>query len=829
MKKRHLMCGAAAAAALTGLAGPAAAQGDAARDEIIVSARKTEESLQEAPIAVTAMTAQDLAERSIRNIDDVARFVPGLSFSQAFGRSTDRPVIRGQSNVLANVQFGVEAGAAYFVDGIYYPSSIQTLDFNLIRQVEVIRGPQSALYGRNTYSGAINFITQDAPQDFTARMRGRVANGGESMLGGSLGGQLIPGVLGMMVSASYYEYNGQHTNEITGKKVGSEETWNITGLFNFNPSDAFKAKLRIGYQQDNDGPIPLFLKGSADNNCLPGFRSNRYRAGGTLNATPGGQNRNQYFCGVIAPQPVRLNTSTGLKGELDGTAFDGIEREMLIAGLVMDWAISDSVTITSQTGFRNENEKFGADSDHSDANIFTGSPLTTESFFANTSRDDIRDWSQEIRLEYRPTDRFRFLVGGFYYDYENKGTDITRQSGEAGVPHAANAIAAGCVGATVTCSDTSTTKNWAVFGLAEFGITDTLSITGEVRYMEEQKTFIQYGQTGNIRFPLAGVSGETDEDYVTPRVTLDWQASPDLLLYAVYAQGVKPGGLNGIDGQGVGRPQYLPEKADSYEIGAKATMFDGKLTANLSGYYIESSDVQLTTAIPATTAVNSIVTNQGQGEILGLEAEFVLRPNDSWEFTANYAWTRPEFTSGCDQDEWILTSGGGNFFGPGDPRNASFNGIFGGTASCDISGRRYPLSSEHMASGSASYSRPVSNNMEGFFSVNATYESSKFVQVHNLAETGDAFILGAQMGVRGEGWSVNVFGRNLTDEDSITAATRWFDFRYGLGPNVGAILGDGGAVTPAPGANGANTSFPRGLFGSLRRPMQVGVEFSVEF
>jgi outer membrane receptor protein involved in Fe transport len=656
MKHLKWMSGVAACAVATGLGALAPAM--AQSDEIVVSARKTEEGLQEAPISVSAITAAEIQERGIRNIDDIARFAPGLSFSQAFGRSTDRPVIRGQSNVLANVQFGVESGTAYFVDGIYYPTTLQSLDFNLVKQVEVIRGPQSALYGRNTYAGAINFITLDPSEEgYRARLRGRAATGGEKQISGNVGGPIIPGVLGVLVSGNYYEYDGQWTNELTNKKVGQEESWNGTAIVTFTPFDGLKAKGRVTYQQDNDGPLPLFLLGSAQNNCFPGFRSNFYRGGGALSATPGALNRNQYYCGVIPPGPVRLNTENipGTPTIVDGTAFDGIERELLVSGLTVDWELFNGFTLTSQTGYRNETEKFGTDSDHSDANIFTGNPLLTESLFANTSRDDIRDWSQEIRATWTPSERFRFMVGGFYYWQENIGVDITKTSGEAGVFFGQRSLGAsstvnlgsgvgidpGCTAAS-TCSDRSTVKNWAAFGLAEIGLTDTISITGELRYMEETKTLAQYNGGGFLVFPtvLPGPASNT-ENYLTPRVTLDWQATSDLLFYFVFAEGVKPGGFNGTTGVSIGLPTYLPETANSFEIGAKTQWFDGKLTANFAAFMIDSTDVQLTTAVPASlTAVNSVVTNQGEGKTYGIEAEFRLVPSDNWEFTANYALSR---------------------------------------------------------------------------------------------------------------------------------------------------------------------------------------------
>jgi outer membrane receptor protein involved in Fe transport len=164
MKKISQVALAVSTVCAMGLAAQAEAQQPSTMlEEIIVTARKSAETLQDVPVAVSAFNAEAITKRQIQSVEDVARFTPGFIFSKAFGRSTDRPIIRGQSNVLAGVQFGVESGAAYFVDGVYYPGDIQSLDLSDLERVEVIRGPQSALYGRNTYSGAINFVTRSPP------------------------------------------------------------------------------------------------------------------------------------------------------------------------------------------------------------------------------------------------------------------------------------------------------------------------------------------------------------------------------------------------------------------------------------------------------------------------------------------------------------------------------------------------------------------------------------------------------------------------------------------------------------------------------------------
>jgi outer membrane receptor protein involved in Fe transport len=140
---------------------------DQGLQEIVITARKFQETLSDAPVSVSAVTSDSINELGLNSIEDFARQATGLSFSQAFGRSTDRPVIRGQSNVLAGVQAGVETGAAFFVDGVYYQGDIQGFDPQSIERVEIIKGPQSALYGRNTYAGAINYITKDPSEKFS--------------------------------------------------------------------------------------------------------------------------------------------------------------------------------------------------------------------------------------------------------------------------------------------------------------------------------------------------------------------------------------------------------------------------------------------------------------------------------------------------------------------------------------------------------------------------------------------------------------------------------------------------------------------------------------
>lgn len=822
MKKsnRSVLWGAAAASLVAGLgvgAPTAYAQDEGVEesDVIVVTARRQEETLIETPASVSAFDSEAMERLQIESVDDVARHTPGLSFSRAFGRSTERPVIRGQSNVLANVQFGVESGTAYFLDGLYYPGSIQSLDLGSVERVEVIRGPQSALYGRNTYAGAINFITRRASDEFEFRSSARGAEHGEYDLRASVEGPLGPGV-GAILSLRHYQYDGEFDNAVNGETVGSEETFSVAGALDWEMTPNFGVRLRASANFDDDGPLALFLQPAASNNCMPGRRSLAFWP------NSGSANDNQYYCGVIAPGQVALNTSAAV-GPLpivpgvpatalfspappgpyntgDGTAFDGIERETFLVSALTSWDIGGSgYTLNFDAAYRSEMEKFGSDSDHSSVNVIT--TPGTEAFFANTNRDDIDDYSLEVRLTSPRDDRFRWMLGAYYFDQEIIGNDITFTDLEG----------------RHTRDDFSTLTNRALFGMIEFDLTETITLSLEGRSAEETKTLDDNGTAGG---PVTFSRSVTFENF-TPRATLRWMPSDDLSFYAIYAEGVKPGGLNGSIGAAVARPEYAQEESENYELGMHGSFWDGRLQVNLAGYYIEATNVQLTTAIPplsGTGATTSIVTNQGAGEIQGVEFDFNWRPTDDLTLGGSYAWTLPEFTEGCDEDQWTLTSGGGLLTSPVGAGVGTAQPGF--TGNCSIAGNRYPLTSEHQVSFNFDYRPGIDlGGMEFFAQGDVTYESSKFVQVHNLAETGDATLVGGRMGLEGEHWSLGLFGRNLTDEDSITMATRWLQTPYFtfLSPTLNTT------------ASGYSRGVPRAFFGSLRRGRTFGLELRYQY
>ena len=788
----------------------AEASSQEAIEEILVTARKRTERLQEVPVAVAVVDAAAIEQRGLQSIDDVARFTPGLSFSKAFGRATERPVVRGLGNVLAGVQFGVESGAAYFIDGIYYPGDLQGLNLNDLEQVEVVKGPQSALFGRNSYAGAINFTTKSPTEEFSSDARALFASDGEQDIRASMSGPLIPGVLGGSISLRSYDFDGQWTNMVTQQLIGDESTDSISGMLEWTPTERTRIRLRGMVQEDDDGTRPLFLQDATMNNCFPGLRA--------LSSWPTSRssNNNQYFCGDIAPGTVALNDmdqvgETIVRPDVpnggflpggttffgrpysttDGTAFDGVNREINLVSLLLEHEFVNGYALTLSSAYRHEDLSTGSDSDHSSVNFkfsggTPGEPFE-ESFFAISRINETEDYSVEVRFDSPQDEAFRWMVGAFLFDQNIEGSDI--------VFRGPNEL-----------EDTQELENLAFFGSIGYDFSDRLTGSAEIRYMEETKMLNEVG----------GFVGEDTWSSTSPRLTLNYQWTDNVMIYGSFAQGAKPGGFNGDAGVDVNTTIYEQEESTNYELGLKSTLMDRRLMANAAIFFTDVQDVQLTTPIqiPATQNLSSIVTNQGAGEVFGVELDLAYYVSDNLIVGANYALADSKFTEGCDEFQWTLTSGGGKWTG-----NATNSADFSGMGDCSITGNQFPLSSQHQAAGYLNYTALISGNLEFFFNAHITYESAKPVQVHNQAWAPQATVVGTRFGINGEDWTLAVIGRNLTNEDAPPMVTRWLALPYFSFTSLNV----------ASNIPGADTGTPRAFFGSLRRERQYGVEFIYRF
>jgi outer membrane receptor protein involved in Fe transport len=790
-----------AAALMPLLATPVAAQvaADAgAAEEIIVTARKTTERLQDAPLAVSVVGADKIDRLGFNSITDLSRAVAGLVFDDSFGRDANRPVIRGQANILG------DSGVAFFIDGIYFNGSLADYDVDTIARIEVAKGPQSALYGRNTYSGAINIISKSPTDKWSGRIQADISEGAVYDVTAAISGPIAPG-LGIAVGGRFFENEGLFTNTFDNSPIGVQQTRSGYGMLKYDDGGPIRASLRANYNATKDGQPAIFATDANNNNCL--------RDNGALFRGNG-----RYFCGVIQPQPI----ATDYVRQFSPGDFVGNEIDTLNTGLNIDVDLSDSLTLTSLTGYNNRVATTRTDGDYSPFNfqgvIFSTFPVgpgvfsaaSQKSDFTFSSRSKRTDWSQELRLEYKK-DRARILLGGYYFDQDVQTNDNRVLPANAQALADANmaaARAAACArnpACRVILPDTSrlvesrnnstdNIRNWAIFGSVQYDLTEQFSITAEGRYQEERiRTFAQSAsaQAGNIGNP---VRAEATFKKFLPRVTLSYKVTPDNLLYAVYAQGQKPGGFNGASAISIGKVSFGPEDVESFEIGSKNSFLDGGLTLNLAFFHNNIDGYQLTQPVqvvnpPLPPVTTSAIENAGDARINGFEIELSARPSREITLTANYAYADAKFRRGFDENQGVL-----NDVADDGLVNCSTGDQFPSITGCqslfgNITGKRVPRAPQHSVFVDFDYRREIgSSGWTGFFGINAYLLSTSFDQVHNLASTGDSVVSDARLGVQNKNFRLQFYVRNLFDEDAVQQIIRYADVNRDLRRNFIAGL-----------------------------------------
>ena len=799
----------AAALGLPSAVAQEGAGGNAIVEEVIVTARKLEESLQETPVAVTAVTAAQMESWGLDGLADISKITAGLIFDSEFARGANRPVIRGQANILN------DSGVSYFIDGVYVSGSIDDYDLNDVERVEVVKGPQSALYGRNTYSGAINIITRSPGDAFGGRIRLELAEDEQFLVSASLSGPLSE-VLSGGLTLRHYEMGGPFTNQFDGSDIGEQQSRSVSGVLEFTPSEQLSIRARAYYAERDDGQPAVMATRYFDNNC--------YIDNGSLYGGAG-----RYFCGEVAPGDISSDWPVQAPDTRD-------TDENTQLSLKIDYQINDAWSLTSITGYNDRNEEFVIDGDYLPTS-FHVSNFTPNGFpfggfadgppflyaYAGTMTDftfatatATESWSQEVQFRFSG-DRLQGLLGAYYFDQDQTARDIREVSEAQQGLAQANWFAEfrrmqGLCAANFLCESMApffgsaivvprdvnglSIKNAALFGMVSFDLADNLGLTLEARYQDEkidQEAVVQ--DLGNPAD--APVLASASFDGLLPRITLDWRPTPNNMLYLVYAQGTKPGGFNGTVAIEAGIPTFDEEDVDSIEIGAKNVFAGGQATANFAAFFNQVEGYQLTQNVRSGQNTTSATVNAGDADIFGLEAEIQARPQaaQGLTLTLNYAWTDTEFQRGFDQNQGVLLDAADDGMincSTGDqfPEVDGCTSLFG-----DIKGKRIPRTAKHQLFADAEMRRPFAGGgWSWFIGANLAYESSKFAQVHNEAETGDATLVNLRLGLVSDRYAIRVWGRNLTGEDTAYTVLRYaepeaFRRNFAVAPRRDATFG----------------------------------------
>ena len=565
---------------------PAIADEAAEIEEVLVTARLKEETVQDVPISISVISSDTLEQASIVDVQDLSLLTPGLVSSSAFGRINASPSIRG----LVNAGLGEEQTVAFFVDGVYISgrTGLNASYFGLER-VEVSKGPQSALYGRNAFVGAVNYVTRRPGAEFEGRVSATVGSNdlvrGLVELSGPLDGDRLMGRIGVYTS----DNSGDFDNAVPGGiDVGSIETTAALVSLLFRPTGNSEFYANLSYADEADGAPPHFLVPA---NALPAPGSGFPR----------------YFEGEFP---------TSGPGYFTNPEHRGTERETLRFTLNADFDLNDTLTLQGLTGYNAQEGFYDFDADY------------TAAFFNRTFDEfDKSDFSQEIRLSNLVSESpLQWLIGASYYSFDD---ELLARSY---LPGFGQPLPDGTL-------NESTTESIGVYGSLTVPVSELITVTAELRYNDEEKTLERPG------FDLSA-----DWQEFLPRLTVSYTPGDNVLLYGSVARGFKTGGFNTFANLFPEERVYEPEANWTYELGLKGSLADGRLTYGTAVYFIEVEDQQVIGLSAAGTSSNQFTTNAAESSSRGVELEANWFATNALSLTAGYAYTDAQFDEFVDPD-----------------------------------------------------------------------------------------------------------------------------------------------------------------------------------
>ncbi|MBX9881487.1 MAG: TonB-dependent receptor [Sphingomonas sp.] len=752
---------------------------DAAPADIVVTAQKRSESLQRVPIAVSAFSGDTIQRKAIDDAVDLSFSVPNLTVTDVGNAS-----LRGVGNLA--ISSTAEGGLAYHVNGAYLGNPGAETEYYDLERIEVLRGPQGTLYGRNSTAGVINIITAKPTAELGGYVTGSYGNYNNKKLQGAINLPITNG-LGVRIAGLYLDRDGYSRNLYTGRAIDDRHIYGVRGTLRAQVADT-TATLVVSYFNEDDSRANV-MKGLCTKDrtfgCsalsagfqTPDTRSTLFNTLGAITGTltPGAD----YFATAVNPTDLR-------------TVNQDIEPRYF----VREWNASlelahefGKLTVTSLTGYQNIKRNILNDFDRfapaagvtllrpvtfdalADGNRLTTTQITS----ARRDVSDAEQWFQEGRLQSHFAGPFNFLLGANYYHYEtNVLVSITHPTLAAfaqlrGWPTLSEAY-------TVDTRP-STTESWGVFGEAYLNLAARTRLTLGVRYSHDSKSILtrQILLTGTIP-PYT--SGSNSWGVVTGRAVLDHRFSDRVLGYVSLSRGYKAGGLNpGGPADGLTfRPEYL----NAAELGIKASTRDNSATLNLAAFYYDYSGLQI-----GQVGQTSAITVNADARIWGVEAEAVLRPTSRLRFDASFSYldTRiNRFQSGDQGDPSAIAPGAVIVRGAnGAPLLAS-----DGTIIKDLAGNQLPFSPTTKIAVGIEYQLPLGGGytltpradhyQQGRFfgtAFNKPVEDFPGYSQTNLQLT---------FGVPGGRWQIKGYAKNLFDNADITRMTQ-------DGPQVGRFRG----------------------------------------
>lgn len=703
-------------------------------DSIIVTARKQSENILEAPLAITALGAEDLEDRGINGYATMNSFVPNFRFQEQGSASNSRSYFTITTRGIFPGSAAPERqGTSVFLDGVPIGGGGTIPGLTDVQQVEVVNGPQSAYFGRSTFSGAVNFITRAPGDERRANLSVDFGSYDNHEYKASIEGALIEGILTARVSARDFYKGGQYNNFGFGGKLGKQSTKSIGLTMDFTPTDSLRMRAYATAWRDDDGPAATGLLLSSDYNCNAGA------------AAPGVLN---YTCGEISKVPAnRVSQNTQVApsviaslqagNRVTGSGFMdefGVKRNGYQTYLSAEYEVPGGYTLSANAG--KSGNKWTAIADN--GNRFTAQNATYLIPY------DITAASAEIRLASPQEDRFTFLVGANWFQQRTYAGNVQNKNGVFG---------------TASQYNLASTDTIGFFGAASFDFTDRLTLSLEGR--------AQLDRVRQNVLTTPGVEADGETWSYTPRAILQYELNDDVDLYGSYSEGTRPVQFNtavfaltpvqqaAIFAQAPVQLKVDEELLKMWEIGAKGLFFDRRLRLMASAYYGEWTDrqIQVLLSYPNGAGFSSatVILPQGAVDLYGIELQGQFKATDELTFDGMFGYAETEIVNTSCTD-CARIDGDTNPVGNRLQRYPAVTGALSGT-----------------------YERPVFADYDGYVRLDYIYTGKMYETEANAAWTAESHKFNLRFGVRNDRYKIELYGTNIFDDETPVGINRVAD------------------------------------------------------
>lgn len=756
--------------------------------DIVITARKRGEDILKVPVAVTALTSEDLAVRGVVSLNDVANFTPGLNVNNNAAGRNDRSfqqlIIRGFLPSAAT-----NPTASLFIDGVPVGSPSAFSSISDPERVEVLKGPQSAYFGRNTFAGAINVVNKLPGDVLAGSVGGMIGTRNNYKLHADIEGPIFGDKLTFRIGGDRFSKDGSYKNSFnTNQTLGDQQTTSGTVLLVAKPVSSLTIKAFGLLSEDKDGPSAqgLISANQITNSAGTVIAANQSNCILNGQTAAGVARTNRFICGtapklITGPSANTTNDAfikaflanpTGrLISPKDGVQGYGLKRRYYHLHLAADWEVGDTgITLSSLTGYNNERYSQLTDLDNvGDASTPNLTSAANLALGARTYFDYPyyvervnHDFSQELRAAFDNSGPFRLTVGGSYL---NSFSQAGLGGGNGAIGVAGQTATSGAY--SVPAGGTRSQTLGAFFG-ASYDITDKFKLNLEGRYqIDKLRAYAQpggYTSTGAF-IPTGFYAGgeqlieQTYKNFL-PRVIAQYQFEPNTMMYVSFSKGINPGLFNTSFLATTPKLQALaatsgitidvaPEKVTNYEIGLKGKFFDNALRISVDAYHA-----------PWTNQINAITVN-------------VLDANNTLQIIRGSANTGKVIMSGLEMDGTLtpirhVDINFGGAITESNIRSFSNTTVTQLTGVTNFRGKENPNTSKYSTTVGAQYSGDLSADASWFVRSDYVFKSGMWSDAANIVKTPDMHIVNGRIGVSKGGVSIEAFVTNLFDTEAYT-------------------------------------------------------------